>query len=291
MFEREMIDRLLKSANIVDVVRHYLPNSLVKKGKNYAAVCPFHDDHDPSLSINVELQIYKCFVCGHGGNAIRFVQEYEKCSFVEAVRKTAEIVGFHDPALTQGIQVTVDPEKRKLMDCISDLNSFAKYKAAMTQTDDAGNVSRTNLWYMARREIAGYSVMANPESADVKAPSANDVWPYYAEGDADHNAEHAKRYYKVNATTKTDTTTNRAPGETTVCMYWTLPKNGNANSNNLEDVTLHVEVTTEMGTEMTTVYSEYVLKTESFPTTNSSDETAHPTAYRLWRWSLKDRHN
>ena len=174
---------------------------------------------------------------------------------------------------------------------ISDLNSFDKYKVAMTQTDDAGNVSRTNLWYMARREIAGYSVMANPESADVKAPSANDVWPYYAEGDADHNAEHAKRYYKVNATTKTDTTTNRAPGETTVCMYWTLPKNGDANSNNLEDVTLHVEVTTEMGTEMTTVYSEYVLKTESFPTTNSSDETAHPTAYRLWRWSLKDRHN
>ena len=127
MFEREMIDRLLKSANIVDVVRHYLPNSLVKKGKNYAAVCPFHDDHDPSLSINVELQIYKCFVCGHGGNAIRFVQEYEKCSFVEAVRKTAEIVGFHDPALAQGIQVTVDPEKRKLMDCISDLNSFYRY--------------------------------------------------------------------------------------------------------------------------------------------------------------------
>ena len=112
MFEREMIDRLLKSANIVDVVRHYLPNSLVKKGKNYAAVCPFHDDHDPSLSINVELQIYKCFVCGHGGNAIRFVQEYEKCSFVEAVRKTAAIVGFHVPALTQGIQETVDPEKR-----------------------------------------------------------------------------------------------------------------------------------------------------------------------------------
>ena len=55
-----------QQADIVDVISHYL--SLNKKGKNYVAVCPFHDDHDPSLSISTDKQIFKCFVCGAGGD-------------------------------------------------------------------------------------------------------------------------------------------------------------------------------------------------------------------------------
>ena len=70
---------VLKHADIVEVIRAYLP--LEKKGKNYLAVCPFHDDSNPSLTVSPEKQFFKCFVCGTGGNAITFVQKYEHISF------------------------------------------------------------------------------------------------------------------------------------------------------------------------------------------------------------------
>ena len=74
-------------ASIVDVISHYI--SLSKKGRNYVALCPFHDDHNPSMSISEDKQIYKCFVCGAGGNVFTFVSNYEKISFLEAVYKVA----------------------------------------------------------------------------------------------------------------------------------------------------------------------------------------------------------
>ena len=88
---KEIIDDIRNSANIVDIIGHYIP--LSKKGKSYVAVCPFHDDHDPSLSISQDKQIYKCFVCGTGGNCFTFVQNYKKCSFIEAVAEVADIIG------------------------------------------------------------------------------------------------------------------------------------------------------------------------------------------------------
>ena len=88
---QETINEIRESANIVDVIGHYIP--LIKKGKGYAAICPFHDDHDPSLSISEDKQIYKCFVCGNGGNCFTFVQNYKKISFPEAVIEVAKIIG------------------------------------------------------------------------------------------------------------------------------------------------------------------------------------------------------
>ncbi len=89
----EEINQIRAKADIVDIIGHYLP--LTRKGKNYVAQCPFHDDHDPSMSINVDKQIFKCFVCQTGGNVFGFVQKYEKISFIEAVYKVAELTGIH----------------------------------------------------------------------------------------------------------------------------------------------------------------------------------------------------
>ena len=88
---QEVIDDIRNNANIVDVIGHYIP--LVKKGKSYSALCPFHDDHDPSLSISEDKQIYKCFVCGNGGNVFTFVSNYNKVSFPEAVKEVADLIG------------------------------------------------------------------------------------------------------------------------------------------------------------------------------------------------------
>lgn len=90
--KEEDMRAIRQQADIVDVLSHYL--SLNKKGKNYMAVCPFHDDHDPSLSISTDKQIFKCFVCGTGGNVFTFVQKIENISFPEAVVKVAEMIGY-----------------------------------------------------------------------------------------------------------------------------------------------------------------------------------------------------
>ncbi len=90
------ISKIKSQANIVDIVRSYDIN-LVQKGKNYFGVCPFHEDHSPSMSVSEEKQIYKCFSCGASGNVFTFVSEYENVSFIEAVKIVAEKIGssFH----------------------------------------------------------------------------------------------------------------------------------------------------------------------------------------------------
>lgn len=85
------INQIRNKADIVDVIGRYV--TLTRKGKSYKCICPFHDDHDPSMSIAPDKQIYKCFVCGSGGNVFTFVQMYEKISFIEAVYKVAEYAG------------------------------------------------------------------------------------------------------------------------------------------------------------------------------------------------------
>ena len=86
----EILD-IQRKVDIVDVISEYL--HLEQKGKNYFAICPFHDDHNPSMSISKEKQIYTCFVCGASGNVFNFVMNYEHISFAEAVLKVAQKAG------------------------------------------------------------------------------------------------------------------------------------------------------------------------------------------------------
>ena len=87
----EEIFDIQRKVNIVDVIRDYIP--LTKKGKNYFGICPFHDDHNPSMSVSPEKQMYKCFVCGAAGNVFNFVKDYKNINFYEAVKEVADKVG------------------------------------------------------------------------------------------------------------------------------------------------------------------------------------------------------
>lgn len=89
---QEEITDIREKVNIVDVISNYIP--LEKAGSNFKGICPFHDDHDPSMSVNVDKQIFKCFVCGEGGNVFNFIQKYEQVSFIESVKKVGELIGF-----------------------------------------------------------------------------------------------------------------------------------------------------------------------------------------------------
>lgn len=126
-----MINDIRSKADIVEVLQRYLP--LTKKGKSYAAVCPFHDDHDPSLSISVDKQIYKCFVCGAGGNVFNFVRDFEKISFTEAVVRVAQYVNYplDEDFITKKPQI--DPRIQGYYDV---LNEYIRYTHYILATED-----------------------------------------------------------------------------------------------------------------------------------------------------------
>lgn len=87
----DVINEIRNKTDIVDVVSKYV--NLTKKGKNYIGVCPFHDDHSPSMSVSPEKQIYTCFSCGASGNVFTFVADFEHISFAEAVKLLGDKIG------------------------------------------------------------------------------------------------------------------------------------------------------------------------------------------------------
>lgn len=89
--QQDSINELRSKLDIVEVISSYIP--LSKKGRNYFGLCPFHDDHSPSLSVSPDKQIYKCFVCGESGNVFNFVMNYEHLSFLEAASLLAKNIG------------------------------------------------------------------------------------------------------------------------------------------------------------------------------------------------------
>lgn len=93
MITNEVINEIRNKVNIVDIISNYVP--LTKKGKNYFGLCPFHDDHSPSMSVSFEKQIYTCFVCHATGNVFSFVSEYEHIGFYDAVRLIGSKLGYN----------------------------------------------------------------------------------------------------------------------------------------------------------------------------------------------------
>ena len=91
MIPSEEINIIRNDANIVDIISSYI--NLEPKGKNFFGLCPFHEDHNPSMSVSPDKQIYTCFVCGASGNVFTFVQNYENVTFPEAVSIVASKIG------------------------------------------------------------------------------------------------------------------------------------------------------------------------------------------------------
>ncbi|MFB6259280.1 MAG: CHC2 zinc finger domain-containing protein, partial [Thiohalorhabdaceae bacterium] len=92
---QSFIDDLLGRADIVEVIDEYVP--LKKQGSNFKARCPFHEERTASFNVNPERQIFHCFGCGAGGNAIGFLMEFEHLRFPEAVRELAGRYGLEVP--------------------------------------------------------------------------------------------------------------------------------------------------------------------------------------------------
>ena len=109
-YPNEVIQQLKSQADISLVIQQFLP--LKRTGTNrYVGVCPFHDDHSPSMNVNPTAGYYKCFACGAGGDVFKFVQEYEKIDFNGAVEWVANFVGFDLPKFTSKENAEVTEER------------------------------------------------------------------------------------------------------------------------------------------------------------------------------------
>ena len=88
MFDNSFVLEVQQASDIVDVIGEHV--SLKKKGREMVGLCPFHDDHKPSMNVNPVKQIFKCFACGAGGGVFTFVQMRENLTFPQAVERLAE---------------------------------------------------------------------------------------------------------------------------------------------------------------------------------------------------------
>ncbi len=91
MIDRETVDRIYAAANIVDIIGDYV--TLKRKGVNYQACCPFHNEKTPSFVVSPSKGVYKCFGCGKGGNAVTFLMEHENVTYPEALKMVAKRYG------------------------------------------------------------------------------------------------------------------------------------------------------------------------------------------------------
>ena len=135
----EVVNEIRNKTDIVDVISKYV--NLTKKGKNYFGICPFHDDHSPSMSVSPDKQIYTCFSCGASGNVFTFVADYEKISFHEAVRLLGEKVG-----IEVGESITSDAKKDDYFDIYNIANKF--YQNSLFT-----NLGKNAIEYLEKRNI------------------------------------------------------------------------------------------------------------------------------------------
>ena len=138
----EEIISIQKKINIVDVIRDYIP--LTKKGKNYFGICPFHDDHNPSMSVSPERQMYNCFVCGEAGNVFNFVKNYKHISYYDAVKEVAS---------KAGISVNFDTYKPKVSNKENELYDIYDISNKFYQNNLNTSLGKIARKYLSDRQI------------------------------------------------------------------------------------------------------------------------------------------
>lgn len=112
-YPEEIIEEVREKNDIVDVISGYV--KLQKKGSNYFGLCPFHNEKSPSFSVSPQKQMYYCFGCGAGGNAITFVMEYENFTFPEALKYLADRAGVKLPQAEYSREERARADKRSVL--------------------------------------------------------------------------------------------------------------------------------------------------------------------------------
>jgi DNA primase len=152
-FDQGVVNQVQQANDIVDVISEHV--NLVKKGREMVGLCPFHDDHRPSMNVNAVKQIFKCFACGVGGDVFKFVQMREGLSFSQAIERLAERAGIK-------LRPRTYDSRPKTEDSDVDPNRLAKVNewAAKYFQENLVNKQegKSALDYLAERQIPRESV-------------------------------------------------------------------------------------------------------------------------------------
>lgn len=135
---RNFIDDLVERADIVDIIDSRV--KLKKAGRNYQALCPFHDEKSPSFSVNPDKQFYYCFGCGAGGNVLSFVMDYERLDFPQAIENLAHYYGLEVPReQLNPQQEKTQKRKRDLYDIMEGAARFYREQLTLMQNSQVAN--------------------------------------------------------------------------------------------------------------------------------------------------------
>ncbi|MBR5863541.1 MAG: DNA primase [Alistipes sp.] len=145
MIDRNTVDRIYAAADIVDIISDYV--TLKKKGVNYQACCPFHNEKTPSFVVSPSKGVYKCFGCGKGGNAVTFVMEHESVTYPEALKIVAKRYGIE---VEERVQTEEDVRRNNDRESMFALNGWAAEYFARYLTTSAEGRS-VGLSYFAQK--------------------------------------------------------------------------------------------------------------------------------------------
>ncbi|PHS72798.1 MAG: DNA primase [Cycloclasticus sp.] len=144
---QHFIDDLLARTDVVDVIDSLVP--LKKKGANYSACCPFHNEKTPSFTVSQDKQFFHCFGCGVSGSAIGFLMDYSHYSFVEAIEELASRAGV-DVAREEGFEG--DKPKRDLEPLIKTNVATSEFFQQQLRHHSTASVATT---YLKNRGLTG----------------------------------------------------------------------------------------------------------------------------------------
>ena len=155
---QETIDRINDNADIVDIVSKSV--DLKKRGRNFFGLCPFHEEKTPSFSVAPDKGIYHCFGCGKGGNAVNFIIENEKLSFVEAIQQLGQHLGIQ-------VEFSGSNESKNLFDNLYKIHEDASSLYHQTLLSDRGKKALKYLMDrgLSLESIKLFSVGFAPESS------------------------------------------------------------------------------------------------------------------------------
>ena len=138
MIDRATVDKIYAAANVVEVVSDFV--SLKKKGVNFMACCPFHNEKTPSFVVSPSKGLYKCFGCGKGGNAVTFVMEHEKLTYAEALKWVAKKYGI---PVEEREETPEEKQRNDDRESMMVANAWASdyFVEQMNQTDEGRSVA------------------------------------------------------------------------------------------------------------------------------------------------------
>ncbi len=152
MIDRATVDRIYATANVVEVISDFV--SLKKKGVNYMACCPFHNEKTPSFVVSPAKGLYKCFGCGKGGNAVTFVMEHEKLTYPEALKWVAKKYGI---PVEEREETPEEKQRNDDRESMMIVNAWASdyFVQQMYETDEGLSVARG---YFASRGLTDATI-------------------------------------------------------------------------------------------------------------------------------------